>query len=205
MTPARRTLLGVALFVPLAAVLLTMFACLPVPVGDAATAKLDDKLTGAWKLVPSDPADKDTVTVAVLRPLDEHTWFLQYINSEKKDGADKISTAHYRAWLTPIGGVTFITCEALDDSAFLTPGKDSDRYYFVAKVEAKDDTVTLKPLKDDFAPLKDVKDRAKAEEAIKANVDNQDMYGDAMVFKKLTKDEVTLVEELLKKGNIGVH
>ncbi len=195
-----RTVLAVVLFVPLAAILLMTFACLPVPVGDAETAKVDDALTGAWI---ANPKDEEPVIV-VVRPMDKHTYFVQSLQNVKKDGAEAVTVLNYRAWLSVQGGATFITCEALDNKSFLDPGsKNSDLYYWVAKVEKTADGVTLSPIKDNSDLLKDLDTQAKIEPVVAANANNPALYDDAIAFKKLDKDHLDIVGELAKKAHVG--
>ena len=103
-----RTLLAIALFVPFAAILLTFFACLPVPIGNPETSKIDEPLSGIYLLQPSKPDDK-TVTLAILRPWDSKTYLLQYFTEDEKKHLT------FKCWLTAIAGKTFITCQPMDD------------------------------------------------------------------------------------------
>ena len=202
-TSQRRTLLAIGLFIPLAAILLATFACLPAPVGDPEQAKLDDTLTGAWQLVPSD-ASKD-VGVVLVRPMDSHTYFAQYIYLEVKDDkSEKATVLNYRAWLTTLGGATFITCESLDDSKFIDPASDT-RYYWVAKLDRKGDTVTTLPVNPDLPIVKEAKTREQMEAVVKANLDRKEFYSSNIVFKKLDKGQLTLVKELRAKAHLGIE
>src|SRR3954467_7008207 len=106
MKPSTRTTLAVVLFLPLAAAILFTFACLPAPVGDPDKSKIDDKLTGAWI-----NHDKDETVLAILRPYDQHTWFLRYLATKPND--TKVNALSYKAWLTTLADHTFITCETL--------------------------------------------------------------------------------------------
>ncbi len=76
MKSANRTWLAVLLAIPLAVVLLATFACLP-PVGDPEKSKVDDSLNGAWLAVNRDATPNETV-MALLRPWDGKTYFMQY-------------------------------------------------------------------------------------------------------------------------------
>ena len=204
MTARSRTLLGVGLFLPLAGLLLAMFACLPAPVGDPEKSSVDEKLVGAWQLVNADAADKG-VGLALLRPYDSHTYYVQYMFSEKKDGVEKVSVLNYKGWLTKLGDATFITCETLDNGDYMAPGSEPDRFYWVAKVNVKPDGVTVLPVNPDCPVVKELKTRETIEAAIKANIENKDLYSEAMSFKKLGKDQLDIVSEMRKKANLGVQ
>src|SRR4051812_33856052 len=97
MNARTRTTLGILLFVPLSVVLLASYACLPAPVGEPEKSAVDAKLTGAWQAVKKEGEDADS-RIALMRPWDAHTYYLQYMATEK--GKDKTSVMHFKAWLT---------------------------------------------------------------------------------------------------------
>jgi len=128
MKSSTRTWLGVALFVPLAAVLLATFACLPAPVGDPETSKVDESLVGAWQAAQKDPSDE--VITAVMQPWDAKTYYLSYYSLKKKDGAEEKSMMHFKAWVTTLGTATFLTAQPLDDMSFAV-GEKNDKPFWV--------------------------------------------------------------------------
>jgi hypothetical protein len=208
MSPNRaRTLGGIALFIPLAAVLLVTFACLPAPIGDPDTSKVDEAFTGAWELVSQGknaaPAG-DATSVALLRPWDKHTYFLTYMSIGKNDDkCPKIEQAHFKTWLTTLGDATFVVAEPADNIDYAFPDEKAEHVWIVGKVVLKDDTITFRLVKDDSAIMKDLKTHDQIEGAIKANVNNDELYGDAMKFKKMGKDQAKTVEDALKASNTG--
>src|ERR1700742_4690277 len=109
MKSANRTWLGVALAVPLAVVLLAIFACLPAPVGDPEKSAVDPQLTGAWKATAKD--SQKNLAYVLLQPWDQRTYFMEYITTNTSDGKDEHELMHFKAWLTNIAGSTFITCQ----------------------------------------------------------------------------------------------
>jgi hypothetical protein len=199
-----KTLLSITFFIPLAGILLITLACLPAPVGDPETAKVDPALVGAWQLGITDPASKEK-GVVTMRALDAKTYFVQYLFLEVKDGKEVVSVLDHKGWLTSLAGATFITCESLDDAAYLVPGEKSDRYYWVAKLERSGDTVTLSPVNESSPLMKDKTTRDQIETVIKANVNNKELYSQTMTFKKLGKDQLTLLGDLRKKANVGIN
>ena len=104
MTPATRTRLGIGLFVPLAAALLATFACLPAPVGDPDQSAVDESLSGAWLATPKDAGPRERIVV-LLRPWDKHTYFVQYIAAETRDGKETRQMLHFKGWRS--GAATF--------------------------------------------------------------------------------------------------
>jgi hypothetical protein len=199
-----KTILSIVLFIPLAGFLLVTLACLPVPVGDPETAKIDPELTGAWQAIPPEGGDAKNKMLVTMRPYDTHTYFLQFMALEVKEGKEQAVVASYKSWLTSLGGATFLVAEPLDNSDFLTPGAAADRYYWVGKLERAGETATLSALKETSPLLKDIKTREQAETVIKANVNNKDLYETTtMKFKKLGKDGAALVNEIRTKAAGG--
>jgi len=200
MKSSRRSALALLLSIPLAALLLTTYACLPAPVGDPEQSKIDDKLVGAWQSEP----DKDGSSwVALLRPWDKRTYYLTFLNAGKKD--DATGHMHLKAWLTKIGDATFLTAEALDDLDFAFPKqKDdaakNDKTWIVGRVDLKDDTLTFRRVNEKSWIVKDLTTRDKIEAAIKAQVDNNELYAEAQVYKRIPRENAAQLDELLKKN-----
>ncbi|MGN6369697.1 MAG: hypothetical protein ACTHN5_15670 [Phycisphaerae bacterium] len=179
-----RTVLGIVLFVPLAALLLLMFACLPAPVGDPASSKVDSALSGAWKA--TDPDGK--TVLALVRPWDEHTYYVEYMAQSKKDGKEENGVLHFKAWLTPLGGATFITLEPLDRLDYVSKDEDDKAWWMTAKIDLKPGTLSFRPINPDSSLVKELDTRQKLEEVIKNNVDREDLYSPEMQFQKLASD-----------------
>jgi len=196
-----RTILGVLLFLPLAAVLLVTFACLPAPVGDPEQSKVDPALNGAW----SAQKDDDKLLVLV-RPWDARTYFIQYMENKKKDGKDENQGLHFKAWLTTLGGQSFIVCEPIDRFDFV-PGfldQNDKPFWIVGRVEVGTDSMTFRMVNSDSPLMKDLSTREQLEAAITANVDKNELYSDAITFKKLGKDDAAAIHDSLKAFNVGM-
>jgi hypothetical protein len=203
MTPSFRTKLGLALFVPLAAALMATFACLPAPVGDPETAKIDEALSGAWQGVPKTAENKD-VGLVLFQPWDAHTYLLRYLAIENKEGKESRQLATYKAWLTTLGGTTFVTAQPMDDLRY-GPAADpqSKRFWVVMRLDKKGDgTLDMRIVSPEAEALKGKETREALEAAIKANAEEKALYADALTFKKLGKDEQLKLEETLKKFGI---
>jgi hypothetical protein len=202
MTNRQRTILGVVLFVPVAAVLATMFACLPAPVGDPEKSSMDEKLSGVWLANAEKDQEKPII---VLRPWDEHTYYLVFLNGKKGEAADK--AMHFKAWLTKLGNATFLTAESVDSLEFAFPpgpGEESGTQWIVGRVEQKGDTVTFRMVNEKSWIVKDLKTREKLEAAMAAQVDNKDLYNEAQTFQRVTKDKLGTVKDVLNESGISM-
>jgi hypothetical protein len=177
----QRTLLGVILFVPLAALLLVMFACLPAPVGDPENSKVDPAIAGAWTATDDDGRE----VLVLARPWDTHTYYVEYMSQSKKDGKDDNSVMHLKAWLTTLGGSTFMTFEPLDRLNYVSKEDDDKAWWFVARLEVTPDSIKVRPINQDSALVKDLDTREKLEEAITKNVNDDTLYSKEITFQKI--------------------
>jgi hypothetical protein len=194
-----RTVLGVVLFVPIAALLLTMFACLPAPVGDPENSKVDPILTGAWQGTDPDGGAE----LVLVRPWDSHTYFVQYMVQSKKDGKEENRLSHYKAWLTSLGGSTFMTFEPLEHFDYIAKDDNDKAWWLVARIQPTAGTIAFRPISPDSPLVKDLDTREKLEAAITANVGKDELYGKEMKFDKLGKDgKLTDAEQQLIKSNL---
>ena len=201
MKPQHRTLLALALFLPLAALLLATFACLPTPVGDPEKSAVDPSLSGIYKGVPTKPEDKAT-ELAILKPWDNKTYLLQYLTVEQKDGKEDRQIQHYKVWLTTISEKTFLTLQPLDDTASLIGADPSDKpFWVVLRVDKVPTGLELRMVNPDSDYLKNLTKQEEFEAAIKAHASDNDLYGDLITFKKLGKDDQTQIDEVFTKFN----
>jgi hypothetical protein len=195
MSNRQRTILGVVLFIPMAAMLVTMFACLPAPVGDPEKSAVDEKLSGVWL---GDSKKDDEKPIIVLRPWDKHTYYLVFTSGKKGDGKDK--PMHYKAWLTTLGGATFLTAEPLDSLEFAYPpaaGEKSEMQWVVGRVEQKGDTVIYRMINEKSWIVKDLNTREKIEAAIAARVETKEVYEVAVTFEGVSKGQLGGLKEAL--------
>jgi hypothetical protein len=200
MKPAHRTLLAIALSLPLAVILLATFACLPAPVGDPEKSRVDESLTGIYQGVAKDADSKD-VALAILRPWDAKTYFLNYMVYGKEEKKDQHAMRLFKAWLTTIEGKTFLTCQPVDDTEFAL-GKDASEkqsYWVVLRVDKVAAGLDVRMVTPDSAFVKGLKTQAEIEAAIKAHVSDNELYGDPLTFKKLGKDDKDLIDSVLKQ------
>ena len=198
MKPSTRTWLSVALFVPLAAILLATFACLPAPVGDPEKSKVDPALTGIYRATPSDPADK-TSELAFLRPWDGNTYYLQYVTTGTRDGKDVRQMQHFKAWLTTFAGKTFLTAEPLDDLQYAIPEEGHKPVWVVLRLDKVEGGLEVRLVTPDSEFIKGLTTREQLEKAIADHVTEQALYGNTIVFKKLGKNDQAVIDEALSK------
>ena len=198
MKSSTRTLLGIGLFIPLAAALLATFACLPAPVGEPGKSSIDPGLTGIYRVVPTDPADK-TVGMAFLRPWDDHAYLLEYANAGPKDGKESRQMQHFKAWLTTIADKTFLTAEPLDDLRYALGDDGSKPFWIVLRLDKVANGLEVRMITPDSEFIKGLTKREELEAAIKAHVSDQALYGDTLNFKKLGKADQGQIDELLSK------
>jgi hypothetical protein len=197
-----RTLLGLVLALPLAALIAGLFACLPVPVGDPEKSKVDPKFVGGWVV----SNNEKNSTLYIIRAFDERTYLVQVLGFEVQ--ADKsikpASNMSLKAWLTPIGKETYVCAELLNPETPMGIAGDKDKpAYFVATVSLKNDELTLRVTNPDSPQLKDVKTREDAEKALAAHADEADVLGKPVVLKKLGKDDAENTRVILKAFNLG--
>jgi hypothetical protein len=195
-----RTLLAIALFVPLAAILLATFACLPVPIGDPEKSKVDETLSGVYQGKPTEPGDK-TLSLAILRPWDAKTYLLQYFVVDASDNKDKRQFQSFKCWLTTIEGKTFLTAQPMGDLQFALGDKGDKPVWVVFRLDIVPSGLVASMVNPDSEFLKDLAKPEDFAAAIKAHVSDKGLYGDAVTFKKLGKDDQALIDDVLGKFN----
>jgi len=189
-----RTVVGLVVALPVAAILLGIFACLPVPVGDPEKSKVDDKLVGGWIKRSDDAPD----SLYVVRAFDARTYLVQTFEFDDKDGKiEPKGTGDYKAWLTELGGVRFMTLQPLPiEEPMGYMEKDAKRVWVVMKLETKGADLNIQMVKPDADLLKDVKTREEAEKVLTANAKNADIYGEPVLMRKVTDKDKELVKKV---------
>lgn len=159
MTPKRRSASGAVLMLVIIPMFAGLLACMPVPIGNPEKSRIDPALSGIWLLAGDDSIDGSGFYL--LQPYDKRTWLMIGVGIEDGAEADfsdvEIETTEdvfallrktpigdagivttgeivlYKAWLTKLGGVTFMTWElhgGVDASGSLRP-----EYWFNWKIE----------------------------------------------------------------------
>lgn len=212
MRPSIRSASGAFLMLAIIPIFAGLLACMPVPVGNPERSRVDPGINGVW-------AHSDEAELYLFQPFDKRTWLVTGIlieidaeleddgsrseiglleNHDVGDGGITASTVNiYKAWLTKLGGETFMTWEGM--GGFRDDGSFRPEYWFVFKVESTSkDKFTLLMLDSDSAAFEDivhpddyegddyVRDtRRKWERALRKNVKNPDIYTEPLEFERL--------------------
>jgi len=137
-----------------------LLACMPVPIGDPESSRIDPDVTGVWIM----DGDESSVAAYVFRPYDKRTWLLigaeispgeEFVGDELEiqsaqdaiialetysigsEGLTSTSTIVYKAWLAKLGGEQFMTWEPV--GGFNGDGSFTPEYWFVFKVHKTSD------------------------------------------------------------------
>ena len=220
MKSTTRTASGALLMLIIVPVIIGLLACMPVPIGNPERSRVDPEITGAWFFAgDGDPA------FYVFEPWDKRTWLLAGVPLEEgadadfgdynlesdeelarliaaepvgENGATATETVLYKAWMTKLGGVWFMTWEpkgVFGNEAF---APDS---WFVLRVDKPDpDTLELYLIGGDkfFRGLPET--RRAHEKVIRKNAKNPEMYSeDPLVFRRLADEHREFFAELARE------
>jgi len=202
MTPKVRSFSGAALMLVIIPIFAGLLACMPVPVGDPERSRIDLEMNGVWAVTE----DGEDMGYYLFRPYDKRTWLV--IGLEQNDAAQKVSI--YKAWLTKLGGERFMTWEPAgginEDGGFVPEfwfvfrvDKSSLRQVELLMLDYEYEGFEGIPDRDDYEGnyVRDI--RRKIERVIKKNVDDAEMYGDALVLRKLGGDELAEASDRFEK------
>ena len=175
-----RTCVGVVI---VAGVML-LASCLPVPLGDPETSKVDAKLTGVW-LQTKDNGERKLIAIA---PADSHVYIIENVDYIKDGDALKvIGRGTMRAWLTDVQGTRFLVCEFMEG---MCDPKKAEKVYPTFKISATADKVELSLIDEKYAAFKSVKDPAALAKAIGEHLNDAAMYNNqALTFQRLDQED----------------
>lgn len=180
----RRTLLAAGLMAPMFALMMAVMGCLPVPVGDPENSTPDAALNGAWIM-----RDDDKEDLYIVQSYDKHTHLVR--NYKFKRDGERIETgdvAAYKAWITKISGVDFITIEPMPLAA--SWGEKTDKpTWVVGKYQIDGPTLKFTMVKADADLIKNATTRQEAEAVIAANANNASLFIDSVPMRKASQDE----------------
>ena len=207
MKPWQRTLPGIAFVVILAAVLIGLVACLPVPIGNPERSRLDSDLTGIWTEVDGEPF------VTLFEPYDKRTWLVSmiaaspgagcappmippgydklvaWLEEEPCAGADRASI--YKTWRSKQGKRWFLTMQPMaliNDEADDPFSKGAWFVYRIDKISA--DTFELRLVDPEFEGFKGLaKKRRDFEKVIRKHAEDDDMYVEPTSRFERVRDE----------------
>ena len=196
----RRWMIPLLASLPVAAVVVGLGACLPVPLGDPETSAVDPRLAGVW----TNDFKEAGGTCLVALPYDARTYFVHVVDVERAGAVelplegpvslDRIEQAnqelrnrpwtvrckgHYKAWLTKVKDATFVTLSPLS-----LPGGADDVVHVVARLNLlNDDKLFAHGVDAEHPALKKAFQEKDARDAVlKAvaeNVADENLYGDA--------------------------
>ena len=188
----RSLLLSAVTVVPLVIVILGLTACVKYPVGDPEKSKMDSQFVGIWLAEEADGQDSFLVMV----PYDSRTYFAKIMNYRKTQ--EEIAATQQidcKAWLTPIGGQTFITMEPLSGANLAGVGEKFP--YLVGKIRLVDGDLHLRLVDGNKSPARDADNRGELEAAIAEHVDSESLYVDEPTVFKKTNDK-PLIESVFR-------
>lgn len=197
MKPITRSISGAVLMLAIIPAIIGILACMPVPIGDPERSRIDPEISGVWVWL-----DGDDDAFYAFEPYDKRTWLLTGVPVEAgeavdlanydletyagltelignvavgDDGVTATEVALYKAWLTKLGGVWFMTWEpkaVFDNESFLP------ELWFVFRLDRPDEnTLNLTLLDDDL--FDGVAETRRAyERVIKKNAKNEKLYVD---------------------------
>lgn len=190
----KRSTAGVVLGLCLAAAMLA--GCLPFPLGDPQTSKVDPKLAGHWM---SD--DSDRPMIVSVYPFDEHTYVVESRDYQKENGKlERQGHAVWKGWLTEVKGKTFLTLDPLVQH--LPSNEDGKKAYPVFRIDPQAGKIGVRRVNEDFEPMKQVKNAREEADLIAKEIDNPALYAgepaslrridpehDKAIFETALKDE----------------
>lgn len=176
--------------------LATLLGCLPTYVGDPEKSSMDAKYVGVWHLA-ADQHDQ----LWFVHKLDVKTYLVQAYNFKRADdNSVRIDepALTMRAWLTQINGATFVSMESYKPQQLVSP-KSSDNVdrYIVAKVELKNEQLTVYSISPDFMKAKNIATPHQFEQVIKDNWDDKAMYLSPQTFGHIDPKQTAPIQDLL--------
>lgn len=217
-----RSRLGVLVAMVLIPLLLGVLACMPVPVGDPEKSRVDPAISGIWlssleadaPLMIFDPFDKRTWLVSMFELKEEQPVASGQADSASSDNDERatsvinLSQQHQytieefvlcKGWLTPIGDGRFLTLEEKN----FDPGSEPGHWWvFRVKVVAEDQ-IQLVALNAGFNGLEDIETSEEAEKVIRQNLENPELYGDTLDYRRASQGELGVVDQLLEAFGVS--
>jgi len=228
-----RSISGAVLMLMIIPIFVGLLACMPVPIGDPERSRIDPDLNGPW--VMDDGSDSN---LYLFQPYDKRTWLVVGAQVEKgseaeiddldiesagdvfaalrtypigEDGITSPTTIAFKAWLTKLGGVQFMTWEPV--GGMNSDGSFTPEYWFAFKVvketENQVSLYLLNPEYEGFADITTPEDyegddypsamRRTWERAIKKHAKDSELYGDPWTLHRVPASDVDKAAELLQE------
>lgn len=214
----RRSQAGLLVAAILLPVLLGVLACMPVPVGDPEKSRVDPSMSGVWLTAINKEAP-----LMVLDPFDKRSWLATWFyledeapgkpaegdNSTLDEGGQAASGiellreervkfagfGQFKGWLTQIEGERFLTLEP----RLFEPGATADVWYVFRVRFDGENRLQLAFLSHNFEGLREVKTTAEAEELIRLNLENPDLFDDPWVYQRISQDDLEPIHSLIEE------
>ncbi|MCU0982392.1 MAG: hypothetical protein MUF25_24815 [Pirellulaceae bacterium] len=172
---------------PLIVVILWLTACVKHPVGDPEKSQVEPAYSGAWLEKKTDGAR----SLLILRPYDARTYLGNIFTYGKEGEAFRPQQRiNCKAWLTSIGGATFLTMEPMNAEHFLGVGEKPP--YLVAKLSLSDGVLQLRLVDGGNEAVKNANDSQALEKAIEQGVNTETLYGGEPAAFAKTEDKALL-------------
>ena len=197
MKPTTRSISGAVLMLAIIPAIIGILACMPVPIGNPERSRIDPEISGVWVWL-----DSDDDAFYAFEPYDKRTWLLTGIPIEEgkdadfsdydldeyddlvhlmenesigDDGATATGTVVYKAWLTKLGGVWFMTWEP---KATFNQDNFKPEIWWVFRIDRPDaNSLDLHLVGGDL--FNGVEENRRAfERVIKKNARNPELYDD---------------------------
>jgi hypothetical protein len=216
-----RSASGALLMLMIVPVIIGLLACLPVPIGNPERSRIDPEITGVWAGFFGSDCE-----FYVFEPFDKRTWLLTGVSLEGgenadfsdydlssykglsrlmdtesvgDDGATATEMVMYKAWMTKLGGVWFMTWEP---KGLFGAEQFAPETWYVFRVDKLDsDTLELRLCCDDQFFPDDLEETRRAyERVIKRNAKNLEMYDETpMILNRVGHEHMRFFEELAKE------
>jgi hypothetical protein len=237
MSAKLRSISGALLMLVIIPIVAGLLACMPVPIGNPERSRIDSDLNGIWII----ESEGESGNIYLFQPWDKRTWLVVGAKLEEGPGYDgedlDLKTAEdtanllrgthigvsgvtspnavaYKAWLTKLGGVQFMTWENV--GGFNEDGSHKPKYWWVWRVDKADENrFTLRIVVPEHEVFDDIVSpseyegddyvratRRKWERAlakVAKDVDDDDLYGGPSDFTRLPDDLVDEASELFEE------
>ena len=237
MSAKLRSISGALLMLVIIPIFAGLLACMPVPIGNPERSRIDSGLSGVW-IVES---EGDASALYMFQPWDKRTWLVAGVEIDEgpeydgdefnleteqdardtlrevsvgSDGITSSDTVIYKAWLTKLGRVQFMTWEPM--GGFDDEGSHTPEYWYVWRVDKNDEhefslrlVVPEHDIFDDIVTPDEYEGddyvratRRKWERALvraTREVDEDELFGEPAVFSRLPGDLVDEASELFQE------
>lgn len=194
---------------PLIVVSLSLTACVDHPIGDPEASKVDERYVGVWSGKLGDDRE-----LLVIRPYDARTYLIHTLAYVEETGSEfpanwgksvkplknTRGSAHtvYKAWVTPIGDVPFLTMEeiALEHVC----GLSEQTNYFLARLKLDEGVLTWQLVNGGSALATPAKNGPELEKIVREHRDAKDLYlPDVFEWRKC--EDKDLIESVVAAFN----